>query len=99
VSYPMRIALPPGAVLTVEARGPGGESLALADFPTAGAQVPLPFALELPANASGTLRAAIRFEGQTRWLTAPVALEPGRDDLGELRLLPYVPFGLSEDIL
>ncbi|MFN6978399.1 MAG: YbaY family lipoprotein, partial [Gemmobacter sp.] len=50
--YRERIALDPGALLLVEARGAGGEALAEVRVPTEGRQVPLGFSLVVPAGSA-----------------------------------------------
>ncbi len=91
LTYLQRIALPPVAEVVVEARGLRDVLLGEARFMTEGAQVPLPFAIELPAGPGARITAAISIEGETRWLSDTVALQPGEGtaSLGELILKSY----------
>jgi heat shock protein HslJ/uncharacterized lipoprotein YbaY len=91
LSYLQRIALPPNAEVVVEARGLRDVLLAETRFVTEGAQVPLPFALEMPAGPGARVTAAIALDGQTRWLGETVLLAPGNENatLGNIVLTSY----------
>jgi heat shock protein HslJ len=97
VTYMARIALPPTARLVVEARGLNETALGETRIDSEGAQVPLPFALEIPARVSADVRAAIFVDSQARWVSEPVALAPGIDpvELGEIMLEPHIPMGFT----
>lgn len=90
LTYLQRIALPGGSVAAVEIRT--GEGLLVADtrIELDGAQVPVPFTLDLTRRHIGpdaklTLQGAILQGPLVRWLTEPVAIEPGASpDLGML---------------
>jgi heat shock protein HslJ len=96
-TYLARIALPPEAVLMVEATGFGNSEIASLRRPAEGAQVPLPFALEIPEGLEATLRVGIARGGRVDWLSAPVAVEAGTEDidLGEVVLRPFEPMGFT----
>ncbi len=79
ISYLQRIALSPEAEVVVEARGLRDVLLGETRFKTEGAQVPLPFALMLPAGPSAWLHASINTDGQAAWLADPVAIAAGTD--------------------
>lgn len=100
-TYMARIALPPGAEVAVEARGFNEESLGFSRVPTGGAQVPLPFELDIPPRLRADLRVAIFVDGAPRWLSAPVAVEPGVDpvDVGEVMLRAYTPMGFASEMV
>lgn len=95
--YLPRIALTPDAVLMAEAEGFAGEPLAAFREATDGAQVPLPFTLEIPTGAEATVRLGIAQGGRMAWLSAgiPVASGEGDADLGEVVLRPFVPMGFT----
>jgi heat shock protein HslJ len=96
-TYMARIALTPDAVLMVEARGTDDTGLGLLTEPTNGAQVPLPFALEIPGDMGATLRVAISSAGQVRWLGPPVSIDAGTGDVdvGEVVLSAFTPMGFA----
>lgn len=100
-TYMARIALPPDAEVAVEARGFNEESLGFSRVPTGGAQVPLPFELDIPPRLRADLRVAIFVDGAPRWLSAPVAVEPGVDpvDVGEVMLRAYTPMGFASEMV
>ncbi|TNF63484.1 MAG: META domain-containing protein [Rhodobacteraceae bacterium] len=91
LGYLARIALPPNAEAVVVLQGAFGTVLGQAVIPTEGRQVPLPFTLEAVPGLSGRMDAAIRIDGQTRWLIEDVAVPAGEAplDLGDLILSPY----------
>jgi heat shock protein HslJ len=90
LNYLQRIALAPGAVVTVQALGLRDVVLGQTSFATQGAQVPLPFSLTLPAGPAATVMAAIRIDGDIPAFGGSAALPAGSldADLGELRLTP-----------
>lgn len=92
-SYAARIALPEDAVVAVTARGLRGVLLALDRFPTGGGQVPLDFALAVPADVTAQIRVTILGDDGALWHAAPVAVAPGREavDLGQVMLDPGAP--------
>lgn len=100
-SYMARIALPPDAEIAVEARGFNDESLGFVREATEGAQVPLPFSVDIPQGLRADLRVAIFVDGAPRWLSAPVAVEPGAEpvDVGEVMLRPYTPMGFTSEMV
>lgn len=90
-----RSAFPADAVVQLEARNGTGQILAETSTATEGAQVPIPFAVEVPADTDLTLTAAIFIGGRPAWIAPPVAVAAGTApvSLGELQLGPYRPFG------
>lgn len=78
VAYRERIALDPSALLVVEARDAAGALVGEARVPSDGRQVPLPFALDVPAGDL-TLRAALFVGGAALFATPPVAVADGAD--------------------
>lgn len=98
-SYLARIALPPEAVLVIEARDAEGLPLAGAHLPGRGAQVPLAFTLQAPETAL-SLRAGITAGGAPLWLGAPVPVAAGTGpvDLGTLMLAPFRPMGFASPL-
>jgi heat shock protein HslJ/membrane-bound inhibitor of C-type lysozyme len=102
LAYRERIALPPDAVLLVEATDSTGLLLASLRQPTAGAQVPLAFTLAVPDGQDVTLRGGLTIGGETiggetRWLSAPVqvAADAAAGDLGAIALAPYRAVGAT----
>jgi heat shock protein HslJ len=91
LTYRERIALPPGALVVVEARDARGRLLGEATLASRGAQVPLGFAIGIPGNTEAELRAAIVLEGRARWSVADIAVPAGTGSilLGEV-VLPRV---------
>ena len=98
--YLARIALPPDAEILVavhEAAGEGpGAPLATAVTPTDGAQVPIPFEIEVPlrdvvSSSPYAVEVAIRQGVNVSWRSEPVtvALDEAPVDIGEVRLNPY----------
>lgn len=96
-AYRERIVLPPQATLLVEATDGLGRPLASLRQPTAGAQVPLGFALAAPEGQDLLLRGGLSIDGEVRWLSAPVRVAAGADaaDLGLIPLAPYRPMGFA----
>jgi heat shock protein HslJ/uncharacterized lipoprotein YbaY len=95
LTYLPRIALPPTAVAVIELRDGSGTLLAEQRFPTAGRQVPLPFTLEVPAGAEGSLRAALWVGGRPAWLSRTAEVDSDTRLLGSVRLDPFQPLGLA----
>ena len=97
ITYFERIALPEGSLLMVEALDEEERALAALRVPTDGAQVPLAFALEVPADQLLTLRAGLRWPDGALWLTLPQGVVPGEDDLdlGEIRARHSDPMGFA----
>jgi len=85
-----RIALPDDAVLTVAARGLRDALLDVTTRPTGGAQVPLDFALSIPAGVTARINVTILAHGSALWHAAPVAVAPGQGavNLGLVMLDP-----------
>lgn len=100
LAYRERIALPPEASVIVEATDRLGRSLAVLARPTGGAQVPLPFTLEVPEGQEITLRGGIATGPEVRWLSAPVAVAAGAAaaDLGTIPLTAHREIGLSSHL-
>ncbi len=96
-AYRERIALPPGAVLVVEATDGAGRVLAAQRQPTAGAQVPLAFTLDVPGGQDMLLRGGIALGPEMRWLSDPVRVPAGEAaaDLGVIPLAPYQAIGFA----
>lgn len=88
LTYLQRIALPPEALVVVEARGLRDVVLGQVAFDTGGAQVPLPFALTVPEGAAVRLTATVGAEGGPQWAAGPVTVTAGVTDAGEIRLVP-----------
>lgn len=90
------IVLPPEAVAVLEARAGATENAPVVmrlNVPLNGRQAPVPFSLSIPRERIDPrgvlyLRAGISVRGRPVSTTAPVRLEPGRDEqeLGALRL-------------
>ena len=96
-AYRERIALLPEATLLVEATDGSGRPLASLRQPTAGAQVPLAFALAVPEGQDLLLRGGLSVGGEVRWLSEPVHVAAGADasDLGLIALAPYRAMGFA----
>src|SRR6056297_75681 len=99
LSYLARIALPPDAQVTVEARGSFDTVLGEVQFSTEGRQVPIPFAFEVPPDLSGEVSAVIRVGGQPRWIVQDVPFSAGSDpvDLGDIRLAQVTPLAFATE--
>lgn len=94
VSYRERIALPPDAILIVEVMGIDRSLIAEARIPTEGRQVPIPFEIEVPNDAEGTLRAGLSTGGRVDWLSDSVESDATTSgDIGELALRRFQPKG------
>ncbi|WP_102226103.1 META domain-containing protein [Acidimangrovimonas sediminis] len=72
------ILLPKGALMVVALETLDGTRIAETRRPTEGAQLPLPFAIQGPANAPIALRAAVFDGGREILASAPVMIKPGR---------------------
>lgn len=97
LAYRERIALPPDAMLLVEATDGFGKVLARLRAPTAGAQVPLAFTLEVPDDQDVLVRSALVVGHEIRWLSEPrrVAGSRAATDLGTIPLAPHKAMGFS----
>lgn len=97
VFYLPRIALPETAELELTLAAPDGTLLARKRIPTAGRQVPLPFAIAAPADAPVVLGAAILGEegGAPLWAAMPLPLAAGETDLA----LPPLPLERHQPLL
>jgi len=97
LTYLPRIALPDGAQMVVELRGPGGVTVAEARIETGGRQVPLPFTVVAPDAGAFTLQGAVFAGGAQEWLSAPVAVPEGEAavDLGQVVLTRPVSLGFA----
>ncbi len=91
LTFRERIALPPDALVLVEARDERGRLLGEATLLTRGRQVPLPFALGVPADGEARLRAAIVLDGEPAWFAADIPVAAGSEplDMGEIMLRRY----------
>lgn len=96
MAYRERIALPPGAELKLELRGPEG-LVAEATIGTEGRQVPLPFLIVAPQGGEYRLRGAIFVGGRAEWLSheVPVPAGEGPLDLGLVPLARHTALGLA----
>lgn len=97
LSYMQRIALTPDSEAVVEFRTADDQLQGETRFGSEGRQVPLPFALEVPADAEGLVRAAIWSGGRPAWLSDPVEVEASDQplELGTLMLKPFTPMGFA----
>ncbi|WP_306151401.1 META domain-containing protein [Roseovarius sp. MMSF_3281] len=97
LTYKARIALPPGAEVTVEAKGLFDTVLDRAQFATEGKQVPFDFALTVPKGIGGQINAIIRSEGSGGWLVQDVSFAAGTDnaDLGPLWMEQMTPLAFA----
>lgn len=98
--YSARVALPPDALLVTaltDTAAPVPQVLADARVVVRDAQVPLPFALDVPRGilrdgGAYTLRVAIRSGGVPVWIGPEIALDPDAESpvrLGTVELAPY----------
>lgn len=101
LTYLARIALPPDALLLVEARGRDGQSLDRAVIETLGKQVPLDLSLSIPASTAAEVRASIVTAEGTRWVWQPEPIAPDNTPitLGEGRLRPFAGIGYNLEFL
>ena len=96
VTYRERAALSPDAVLIIEVTGIDRSMISDARVPTEGRQVPIPFEIEVPGNAEGTLRAGLSTGGRVDWLGEPVEIDTGMSgDIGALTLTRFQPMGFT----
>lgn len=97
LSYLQRVALPEGAEVTVEVTGALDATLGETSFTTDGAQVPLPFEVEVPDDLIGALGAIIRVDDMPMWLAKDIRIAAGTEDvdLGELNLMQYTPLSFT----
>lgn len=86
VLYPQKVALADNALLVVQLQTLDGTPIGAVRQPTNGAQVPLPFAIQGPANAPFGLRAALFVDGAAIWASPLVVIQPARGR----RILPPV---------
>ena len=96
MTYRERIALPEGAELKLELRGPEG-IVAEATIGTEGRQVPLAFVIVAPPGGEYRLRGAIFAGGRAEWLSAEVEVPSGDEplDLGLIPLVRHTAAGLA----
>jgi heat shock protein HslJ/uncharacterized membrane protein len=94
MTYRERVALPDGASLRVELRGPGGIAAEVTVEPD-GRQVPLPFLLSAPDTGAYTLVGAIFAGGVPQWVSAPVTVPEGEAavDVGTVEMTRHVAMG------
>lgn len=97
LSYNAKIALPPGAEVTVEAMGLFDTVLDRAQVATEGTQVPFGFALTVPLDVGGQVNAMIRSDGPNGWIVQDVPFAAGKDDvdLGSLWMEPMTPLAFA----
>lgn len=88
LTYLQRIALPEEAQVTVVARGLRDVVLGETTFATAGAQVPLPFAVTVPAGVPVRLTATVGAEGGPQWAAGPLVVGAEMTEAGEILLRP-----------
>jgi heat shock protein HslJ/uncharacterized lipoprotein YbaY len=93
-TYRERIALDPDAVLVVEVRGPDGRIAAEARIETAGRQVPIPFAIDVPGADAAQLRAGLFLGGRPLFVSDPVDVS-GDNAAGEVLLRPAEAMGFA----
>ncbi len=92
-----RMALPDDAELVVEARGFQNALLATHTDQASGQQVPWPFELTIPQGIEAKLAAAIRIDGANRFVSEPVMIAAGDNDvdIGDIMLTPFTPAAFS----
>lgn len=97
LAYRERIALSPDALIVVEARDAGGALIAEFREATAGRQVPLVFALDLPVGVPARLRAALLAGGPVSWVSPEIEVADGTGpvDLGQLPLARHLPLAFA----
>ncbi len=105
LTYRARLALPPDSQSVVELRDaavPDGPVIAEQRRALAGAQVPVPFELEVPRfrlSDGGTyvFRGAIATGGRVSWLSDPVTIDPASAavNLGLVMLAPYTALAFA----
>ena len=97
LTYKAKIALPPGAKVTIEAMGLFDTVLDRAQFTTEGKQVPIDFNLSVPKGIGGQVNAVIRGEGPNGWIVqdVPFTAGGGKADLGPLWMEPLTPLAFA----
>ncbi len=92
-----RMALPEDTVLIVDVTGLQDGSRTELRQRTEGAQAPFAFALDAPVDTRLVLRAGLRAEGDMVWLTEPLGIDAGTDDvvLNDLRATRTAVMGFS----
>lgn len=97
--YLPRIALPDNASVTVAVEGAFGTILGETRFDTEGAQVPLPFSVDVVPGLSGKLSALIRVEDAAWWIAQDVAVSAGSDpaDIGTIQLAKFTPLAFATE--
>jgi len=93
LQYRERIALPEDAQIVIELRGWQDALIGMTEGQTEGHQVPLPFAIDLPAGLRAQLRAGILTDGRLHWISDPVEIAAGTGplDLGAVPLAGVDP--------
>lgn len=96
-----RMALPDDAELVVEARGFQNALLATDSAEANGRQVPWPFTLAIPQGVEAKLAAAIRIDGANRFVSAPVTIAAGNNDvdIGDIMLTAFTPAAFSSTFM
>ena len=89
--------MPDDGLLVAELRGADGGFLAETRLATGGRQVPIPFAVALPAGIEATLQVALYAGGRPAWVSSPVAIAAGSGDLalGAIALERHTPMGFA----
>lgn len=97
LTYRERIALPDGAVASLELRDETGRVVAARDFGTEGRQVPIPFDIKGPADIPLVLRGAIQLGGEVRWVSdaTPIASGSGPVAVPPLRMHQHMSMGFA----
>lgn len=95
LTYRARVALAPNATMLVELVGPDGTVTELRQS-TGGRQIPITFRMQ-GADTVLRLRAAILEGGQFTWISEPLDIPPGSQDvaLGPVLLGPFVQNALT----
>lgn len=84
--YTQKVALAKDALMVVQLQTLDGRPFTTIRRPTRGAQVPLPFSLQGPANAPFGLRAALFVDGRALWASPLIVIQPGQGQ----KILPPV---------
>ena len=97
LSYKARIALPPGAEVTVTATGLFKTELDAAHFTTGDKQVPFAFDLTVPKGIGGQVNAVIRAQGAQGWIVQDIPFAAGEEDidLETLWMDPLTPMAFA----
>lgn len=77
LTYRERVALPDGAVASLELRDETGRVVAARDIGTEGRQVPIPFDIKGPTDIPLVLRGAIQLGGEVMWVSDPAPIPTG----------------------